>query len=126
MRMEEYTTAFPRRVNVDQYAPIIEAALKATKGTDGHPRVVVEDYPTYQLATRAANAIRTHSRLHKADLRVSCPENGKSIFVYKSKPIAARKRKNEPATNEPISKQPDRVALADTGAVEQVPVLVGQ
>ena len=99
MRMLDQSKAFPRRVEIDQYMPLIEAAVKAAKGEDNLPRVVVEDYETYKLATRAANAIRKHSADKSLNLHVSCPENGKSIFVYRrgesSKP-RTRKKKDEP------------------------------
>lgn len=100
MRMMDQSEAFPRRVNVDQYMPLIEAALKTAKGADNLPRVIIEDYDTYKLATRAANAIRKHSGEKKLNLHVSCPENGKSIFIYKRgefSQLRTRKKKDEPA-----------------------------
>lgn len=99
MRMMDQTEAFPRKVNVDQYKQIIDAALQAAPGKDHLPRAVVEDYDTYKLATRAANAIRKFSNDNNLNLRVSCPESGKSIFVYKANtPIRTRKKKKDSPT----------------------------
>ena len=95
--MLDFTVAFPKKVNIDQYKPLIDAALNAAKGEDGLPRVVVETCDTAALAARAANAIRRYSKENKLNLRVSCPEKNKqSILVYKANP-RARKAKDSAA-----------------------------
>jgi hypothetical protein len=106
MKMMDQSEAFPRRVNFEQYQAIVDAAMKAAKGKDGLFRVVVEDYDTYKLAVKAANAIRNHAKANGLELRVSCPENSKSIFVVRGKP---RARKTN-ASNVPI---------ADTGTAAE-------
>ena len=96
MRMEDFSKTFPARVDMALYLPIIEAAQKAVKGVDGKPRVVIEDYPDYKQATKAANAIRNYARAQKLDLRVSCPENKSCDYVFKSTlPPRTRKKKSE-------------------------------
>ena len=50
MQMLDFCDAFPKRVNISQYQSVIDAAVNAAKGKDGLPRVVVEDYASYQLA----------------------------------------------------------------------------
>jgi hypothetical protein len=90
MKMMDQSAAFPRKVNFDQYLPLVEAALNAAKGVDGLPRVVIEGYENSKLAVRAANAIRNHVKQNGPELRVSCPENGKSVYVVKGKPRARR------------------------------------
>jgi hypothetical protein len=92
----DQSKAFPKKVNMEQYMPLVKAALEAAKGEDGLPRVVVEDYDTYQQAVRASNSIRNHARANNLDLRVSCPENGKSVYVYKSKMAKRQKKKVAP------------------------------
>jgi hypothetical protein len=99
MQMLDFSEAFPKRVNISQYQPIIDAAVNAAKGKDGVSRVVVEDYPSYQLAVKAANAIRGFSQKNKLDLCVSCPEKGKRIFVYKGKPRTRKSKKKDEPTN---------------------------
>jgi len=102
MRMLDQSEAFPTKVNTDEYLPIIEAASKAAKGADGLPRVVCEGYATYKLATRAANAIRKHSKDHNLNLRVSLPANTLEIKVYKeAKPYHRKPKKNDPALPQP-------------------------
>jgi len=96
-RIEEQSTVFPRRVNIDAYRPLIDAALKAPNGTDGLPKVVVQDYDTVKLATRAANAIRNHAKENKLDLRVSASKGSKTVCLYKSKPRKSRSKKTETA-----------------------------
>lgn len=96
LRMMDQTKAFPRKVNVDQYKPLIEAAINAAIGEDNLPRVVIQDFDTYKLAIRAANAVRNYSHEKNLILRVSCPENGKSVLVYKSN--APRKTRTRKAT----------------------------
>ena len=86
MRMEDFSKAFPKKVNIDQYQPIIDAALKAGKGDDGLPRVVVDEFMTQQLATRAANAIRNHVRAAKLTLKVSCQRMAKR-FLFTSRAV---------------------------------------
>lgn len=108
MKMEDYTKAFPGRVNLDQYKPLIEAAQKAGKGDDGFYRVIIEEYLNSKEAIRAANAIRNHCRAHNIELRVSCPEKGKSVYVFKSStPAKARTRKKKnpesAAPKEPVA-----------------------
>jgi hypothetical protein len=95
MRMIDQTKAFPKAVLIGKYQPVIEAAQKAANGEDGLPRVVVEDYDTAKDAVKAANAIRNHCHDNKIELRVSCPENSKSVFVWRGK---ARARKKATAT----------------------------
>lgn len=90
--MLDFTEAFPKKVNIDQYKPVIDAALKPANGKDGLPRVVAETYDTAALATRAANAIRKYSKDNNLDLRVSSRENEQRILVYKAK-LRTRKKK---------------------------------
>ena len=96
MRTEDYSKAFPKKVNVETYMPVIKAALDAGTGVDGMPKVVLEDYDNHQLATRAANAIRNHSRAQKLNLKVSLPDGVDTISVYKGK-AQKRKEKKESA-----------------------------
>ena len=110
MDMIDFSKAFPRKVNIDRYMPIITAAGKAANGADGVPRVVVETYESYKEATRAANAIRNYARSNKLELNVSCPENGQKILVWKAKPRTRRKKADAPA--------PERPPVTD-GAAEQ-------
>lgn len=104
MKMLDQSVAFPRKVNLDQYMPVIEAANKAAKGADGLPRVVVEEYENLKLATRAANAIRKYSKDHELNLRVSLPENSSSVYVYKAKPYH-KKAKSEPVPPQPAPEE---------------------
>ncbi len=97
MRMLDQTKAFPKAVLIDKYKPLIDAALKASNGDDGLPRVVVEDYDTAQLALKAANAIRNHCHANKLEIRVSCPENSKSVFIWKGKRHPRKKKNAAPA-----------------------------
>jgi hypothetical protein len=99
MQMLDFCDAFPKRVNISQYQSVIDAAVNAAKGKDGLPRVVVEDYASYQLAVKAANAIRGFSQKNKLDLHVSCPENGKRIFVHKGKPRTRKPKTKDEPTN---------------------------
>ncbi len=97
MRMDDYTKVFPTKVNMDRYQPLIEAALKAAKGADNLPRVVIEDFETALEAVKAANAIRNYCRANNIKVAVSCPENGHTLRVYRSeKPRRTRtsKKKN--------------------------------
>lgn len=100
MRMEDFTKAFPGRVNIDAYKPVIEAALKASKGEDGFPRVVVEEFATQKEAVKAANAIRNHCKSANPELHVSCPESGRIIRVYRSA-VPRKTRKKRAAGPEP-------------------------
>jgi hypothetical protein len=105
--MLDFTDAFPKKVNIDQYKPVIDGALKAANGADGVPRVVIESFDTAALATRAANAIRKHSKENNLELRVSCRENEKKILVYKAKP-RTRKAKDAPAKTTAESSSPGK------------------
>lgn len=110
MRMDDYSKVFPMKVNMDRYQPLIEAALKAAKGVDNLPRVVIEDFETAREAVKAANAIRNHCRANNLKVAVSCPENGHSIRVYRSeKPRRTR-----------TSKKKDADALATDAASNEV------
>ena len=95
MKMLDFTVAFPKRVLIDPYMPVIEAACKAAKGADGFLRVVQEDYDNHKEATKAANAIRKYSKEHALDLRVSSSETSNTIKVYKGKPVVRKEKKNE-------------------------------
>jgi len=97
MHTLEFSAAFPKRANIEPYLPIVEAAGHASKGSDGMPLVVTQEYDTVLLANKAANVIRNFSQNHHLDLRVHCPQNGRAIFVYKGKPRASspRKKKDE-------------------------------
>lgn len=86
MKIVDFTEMFPKRVNIDSYLPIIEAAQNVKVGKDGNPQVVVEEYTNPQLAAKAANAIRTYSQKNQLSLCVSCPKDSKSIAVYKGTP----------------------------------------
>jgi hypothetical protein len=99
MQMLDFNEAFPKRVNISQYQTIIDAAVNAAKGKDGVPRVVVEDYASYQLALKAATAIRGFSQKNKLNLCVSCPKNGKRVFVYKGKPRTRKPGSHDAPTN---------------------------
>ena len=112
MRMMDQTAAFPRKVNIDMYKPIIDAAAKAPLGDDKLPRVVVEDYPTDRLALRAANKIRQYAKDNNLGLRVSCPEKSKTIFVWKGAPHHRTRRKTEKNETTPASVPP--AAPSDT------------
>ena len=102
MRMEDYSKVFTKKINMDRYLPLIKAAQDAAKGDDGFPRVVLEDYLTYQEAVRAANAIRNYCKAHNIEVRASCPENGKTIRVYRSstprRVRTGKKKAAEPTT----------------------------
>jgi hypothetical protein len=101
-RVEDQSKVFPRKVNIDLYRPLIDAAIKAPNGADGLPRVVIEEYETVKLATRAANAIRHHAKDNKLDLRVSSPKGSKTVCVFKSKPAkdrAPRKKAENPVAH---------------------------
>jgi hypothetical protein len=93
IRMLDQTKAFPKKVNFDQYKPIVEAALNASNGDDGLPRVVASDWPTYKEATRATNALRNHIKANNLQLVVSCPEQGQTVFCYKGKARGRSKKK---------------------------------
>ncbi len=117
MRMMDQTAAFPRKVLIDQYKTLIDAAVNAALGPDHLPRVVVEDFDSYKLAVRAANAIRKYSQDNQLTLRVSCPEGKKTIYVYKAAtPMKKRERTKKPSVpaNEeapaPVPASPEEVA----------------
>lgn len=97
MKMVDFTVAFPKRVLIDPYLPIIDGATKAVKGADGLPRVVQEEYDNHKLATKAANAIRNYSKNNNLELRVSLPDNSNTISVYKGKAGTRKAKKNEAA-----------------------------
>jgi len=113
-RVEDQSKMFPRKVNIDLYRPLIEAAVKAPNGADGLPRVVVEDYDSVKLATRAANAIRHHVKENKLDLRVSSPKGSKTVCVYKAKPPKARRKKAETAAAAPTPQSTAESLLSGT------------
>ncbi len=96
-RVEDQSQVFPRKVNIDVYRPLIDAAVKAPNGADGLPRVVIQDYETVKLATRAANAIRHYVKENKLLLRVSSTKGSKTVCLYKSNPPKNRRKKPEAA-----------------------------
>jgi hypothetical protein len=94
LRMMEQSKAFPKKSHIDLYKPLIDAALNASLGEDGLPKVAIEDFANAILAAKAANSIRTFSTANNHNLWVSCPPNSKSVFVYKSdKPRRTREKK---------------------------------
>jgi hypothetical protein len=114
MRVVSFEKAFPQRANLEGYVPLIEAALNAGNDKDGNPQVVVEDYTTVELATKAANSIRGYCQKHQLNLAVSCPKESKSVSVYKSK-RKPRARKNKDAD----AAQPDATATTDESTSEE-------
>ena len=95
LRMMEQTKAFPKKSHINLYKSLIDAALNASIGEDGLPKVAIEDFANADLAAKAANSIRTFSTTNNHTLWVSCPPNSKSVFVYKSdKPRRTRKPKD--------------------------------
>ena len=95
LRMMDWTKAFPRKSNVDQYKTLIDSALNASLGEDGLPKVAIEDFTDAKLAEKAANTIRTYCQTKNLSLRVSCPPKSKTVMVYKSdKPCQTRKKKD--------------------------------
>jgi hypothetical protein len=102
MKMLDQSAAFPKRVNSTQYQALIDAALKAVLGADGLPRVVVEDFPDAKTATKAANAIRSHTQNDTPRLKVSCPEGSRSVSIYRTdEPRRTRKKKEEEKSTKP-------------------------
>lgn len=104
MRMLDQTAAFPKKINIDQYMPLIDAALAATLGADKLPKAVLEDYATVELATKAAKTIRYYVQQRKIDLCVVRPKESKTVAVYKGKTQRRQRRsENEPnaTTNQP-------------------------
>lgn len=97
MRTIEFSSAFPKRSPIEPYMEIVEIAGKTSTGSDGMPLVVNQDYDTAQQANKAARVIRNYSQNHHLNLRVSCPENGRAIYVYRGKPrvVSPKKKKNE-------------------------------
>lgn len=102
MRMMDQSQAFPRKVNFNQYQPLVEAASNASIGADKLPKVVVEDFDSSKLALKAANSIRNHARSNNLGLRVSCPEGSKTIYICKTNtPARTRKKKSAEAPAAP-------------------------
>ena len=102
LRMMDWTKAFPRKANVDQYMTLIDSAQNASLGADGLPRVAIEDFADAKLADKAANTIRTYCQTKDLNLRVSCPPNSKTVVVYKSdKPRRTRTKKCVVSPTEP-------------------------
>jgi hypothetical protein len=121
MKMMDWSEAFPRKVNMDQYLPLIESALKAATGKDSRPRVVFEDYPDKKSATRAANAMRNHVRHKKLELVVAQPNESTRVFVYKGTPDVRPRKKNaqQPLSSEaPEASAGDGAAGGDSGETE--------
>lgn len=110
LRMMDQTKAFPRKVNADQYKPLIDAAMNAAIGEDNLPRVVIQDFDTYKLAIKAANAVRNYSHEKNLNLRVSCPENGKSILVYKSNTPRRTRTKKAVVVPDPVESETTETA----------------
>jgi hypothetical protein len=102
LQMEDYTEAFPRRVNIEPYMHIIDAAKDAPMGKDKMPRVVVQIYDTVKELNRAANTIRHYSNLNNLNLRVSSDEQKLKMKVYRGKPMQRRTKKDVPAP--PVAK----------------------
>jgi hypothetical protein len=102
MRMLDQSEAFPKKVNISKYQPLIDSALKASVGKDGLPRVVIEDFPDAKAADKAANAIRSHTQNDIPRLRVSCPVGSKTVSIYRTdEPRRTRKKRGSaPATPE--------------------------
>jgi hypothetical protein len=94
MRTVDFSQAFPTRTTIEPYLAIVDAAGKVTKGNDGRPRVIVEDYDTAQLANKAARTIRNYSQNHHLSLHVTCPEGSREIKVYKGTPRASARKKD--------------------------------
>ena len=115
--MKDFSDVFPKKVNIEQYMNLIDGAQKASNGADGVPRVVVEEFQTHQLAVRAANAVRNFVRANPSyTLRVSCPENGQTIYVFRSSaPRKTRKSKTKP-TNPAL---PNAPAAEDASSTAQ-------
>jgi hypothetical protein len=102
LRMMDQTKAFPKKSHIDQYKPLIDAALNASLGEDGLPKVAIEDFANAILAAKAANVIRTFSSANNHNLWVSCPPNSKSVYVYKSnKPRRTRTNNHVAPSTEP-------------------------
>ena len=106
-KMMDFSEAFPKRVNVDQYKQLIDAASNAALGADNLSRVAAETFATHQLAVRAANAIRNYARSEQLLLKVSCPENSKTIYVYKSAMLRRPRRSKKDAASSVTAKQPE-------------------
>jgi hypothetical protein len=101
MRMLDQSKAFPKKVNFSQYQHLIDAALKASLGEDGLPRVVIEDFPDAKAADKAANAIRSHTQNNSPRLKVSCPKGSKSVSIYKTDEPRRTRKKRESASAKP-------------------------
>lgn len=105
-KMLDFSEAFPRKVNVEQYKDVIDAALNAALGKDNLPRVVAETYSTAKEATRAANAIRKYSKENNLTLQVSQPDGKQEIRVYKGKPQKRSTTRTNAAAPPPAGTEP--------------------
>jgi hypothetical protein len=101
MRMLDQSEAFPKKVNISKYQPLIDSALKASNGKDGLPRVVIEDFPDAKAADKAANAIRSRTQNDIPRLKVSCPVGSKTVSIYRTDEPRRKRKKREPVPVKP-------------------------
>lgn len=103
LEMVDFNEAFPRKINVEQYMHIIDAAKDAPAGKDKMPRVVVQVYDTVKELNRAANTIRHYSNVNNLGLRVSTDEEKLKMKVYRGKPLGPRGSKKKDASAPPAA-----------------------